>query len=495
MAILSGGQVVTTTTGDLGERVPRVGGTQSWGPGQALPLLDAHATYSEVYRQQVWVATLVNKKARAQARLPLRAYRRGAGVREAIPDSPLQRLLSSPAPRMGSKFFWLWMASTREINGEAIAVKIRNPATGLPVAMWPMHPANVDVVRDDQGRIRYEYKFRTASGEKLSWGPEDVVHTRTYNPDTIHRGMSPLEPLRRSLLAEASVLAAQENWWRHGARPAVVLSTDKALTEPALKRLNASWNALNAGAASWGRTAVLEEGVKPHNLQLSPAEMQMIESRKISREEACAMYDVPPPVVHILDKATFSNITEQMRSMYRDTMAPPLGLDEEVILEQICAEFDDSTFARFLLDEVLRGDFEKRMESYTKGIYYGIYRPNEVRGWEDMEPVGPEGDQLYMSAAMLPMTAAAHAQPPARGSSGGASPKGLRAAVSRLGRVESLADVDLGVVTRGLDATTAELVAMHLQMAVTTGDDVPALRQTLAAEMKAAVPDEEVPRG
>ena len=36
------------------------------------------------------------------------------------------------------------------------------------------------------------------------------------------------------------------------------------------------------------------------------------------------VFDVPPPVVHILDHATFSNITEQMRSMYRDTMTPRL---------------------------------------------------------------------------------------------------------------------------------------------------------------------------
>ena len=58
----------------------------------------------------------------------------------------------------------------------------------------------------------------------------------------------------------------------------------------------------------------------PHKLELTAEEAQYIETRKLNREEVCAAYDVPPPVVHILDRATFSNITEQMRSMYRDTM-------------------------------------------------------------------------------------------------------------------------------------------------------------------------------
>jgi phage portal protein BeeE len=66
---------------------------------------------------------------------------------------------------------------------------------------------------------------------------------------------------------------------------------------------------------------VLEEGMEPKPLTLTAEEAQYIETRKLNREEVCAAYDMPPPVVHILDRATFSNITEQMRSMYRDTMA------------------------------------------------------------------------------------------------------------------------------------------------------------------------------
>ena len=76
---------------------------------------------------------------------------------------------------------------------------------------------------------------------------------------------------------------------------------------------------------------MLEEGMKAEKVELTAEESQYIETRKLNREEVCAAYDIPPPVVHILDRATFSNITENLRSVYRDTQAPRLNMFESVL--------------------------------------------------------------------------------------------------------------------------------------------------------------------
>ena len=95
----------------------------------------------------------------------------------------------------------------------------------------------------------------------------------------------------------------------------------------------------------------------------------------------CGAYDVPPPVVHILDRATFCNITEQMRSMYRDTMAPRLSLWESAIDYQLRPDFDAAgyLYAEFLLDEVLRGDFETRVQAWATAIQTGQAHSAESR--------------------------------------------------------------------------------------------------------------------
>ena len=53
----------------------------------------------------------------------------------------------------------------------------------------------------------------------------------------------------------------------------------------------------------------------PLSYRFNAEEMQYIESRKLNREEACMVYDMPPPVIHILDHATFSNITERVSTI------------------------------------------------------------------------------------------------------------------------------------------------------------------------------------
>jgi len=142
----------------------------------------------------------------------------------------------------------------------------------------------------------------------------------------------------------------------------------------------------------------------PFIIPLNAEELQYIESRRMNREEVCGIYDVPPPVVHILDRATFSNITEQMRSMYRDTMAPRLGLYESVLDSQLRPDFDPqgNIYAEFLLDEVLRGAFEQRAIANQAAIYSGQLTPNEARQQDNRAPL-EGGNKLYINAAAIPV--------------------------------------------------------------------------------------------
>jgi hypothetical protein len=121
----------------------------------------------------------------------------------------------------------------------------------------------------------------------------------------------------------------------------------------------------------------------------------------LNREEVCGVYDVPPPVIHILDHATFSNITEQMRSMYRDTMAPRLEDVESAIDHHLREpDFGGSVEGRFALDEVLRGDFETRATAVGNLIQTGVMKPSEARPLFDLDDAGPVADKLYANSAL-----------------------------------------------------------------------------------------------
>jgi HK97 family phage portal protein len=379
--------------------------TPPWSTGMyygstGLELVERFAAYGALYKQQTWVYTVVRKLAVSQARLPLKSD-----------NQQLLELLRRPNPKMDGYSLQAWTRSTREIYGEAMWLKIRD-RNGRPRELWPLHPTNLTVRRNQSGGREYLYLpgHYSASTAEVVFPEEDIVHFKSYNPDGPERGLSPLEPLRMTLLNEDASRRATQAFWSNGARPSVLLSTDRQLSQVATERLKAQWEALHRGVDSFGKTAVLEEGMKPTVVQLNAEEMQYIDSRKLNREEVCGVYDVPPPVVHILDRATFSNITEQMRSMYRDTMAPRLGEDESTIDHHLGVDFGGATVL-FSLDDVLRGSPEERAKANQAAVFSAQKTPNEARAEGGLEPL-PGGDKLYINAAAIPLEAAAVSPPP-----------------------------------------------------------------------------------
>lgn len=472
------------------------------------------AGYAELYRKQIWVAVVVNKRAGMVARLPLPVYERSAAGRQRVPDHAYARLLARPNSKQDPFLFWTWTCSTWDLYGEAMWAKVRD-AGGRPVELLPLHPTAMTL--EDDGT--WTYRSRTLEVTRIP--ASDIVHFSTFNPETTLRGMSRLEPLRATLANEDAARRSTSAFWSQGARPAFALSHPKNLSAPAQERLRLQWDAQHAGVENTGKTVILEEGMTAVPLSISNVDSQYVETRKLNREEVVAAYDMPPPAVHILDRATFSNITEQFRSVYRDTMAPILGYFEAVLEFQLRGsvrpgasepDFGDEVYAEFLLDEVLRGSFEARMESYSKAHHMML---SEIRERENL-PFVEGTDRIFMNAALIPMPSAGSAAGdpapprvadvslPALVEAGvlteqdvrdllriaGTAPgrtldaTDVRSALGRLSRAGSVLDVVPRSLVEGLAAPTPVLVA--LDAAVAAGDDVPALR----ARIKALVPKE-----
>lgn len=483
-------------------------------PSTGVALTTMQASYGAIYKKQMWVYTVVRKRALATRRLPVKTYRRSAdGGREDARDTPLAALLRDPNPRMSGPFLWEWTSSTYDIHGEAIWLKVRG-RDGRPGELWPVHPTHVVVRTEDDGSLSYVYGVGVSLGRDAQFViPErDVVHFKTFNPESTIRGLSPLEPLRQTLVNEDAARRASSAFWTNGARPSGYLSHPGNLSQPALDRLKAQWDQIHGSVDNFGKWAILEEGMKPEVLSLSAEEAQYIETRKLNQIEVCAVYDMAPPVVHILDRATFSNIVEQFRSMYRDTMAPHLSGFEATLESQLVNEFASDLYVEFLMDEVLRGNFEGRIPAIAQAIATGQMTPNEGRAIENRPPVDG-GDSLLINAALVPVDSAAvngvgqlvraGFDPESAAEALGLppikhtglvpitvqsedevqpDPKAMSALWGRLGRASSLDELDADVLTAGLNGHAAAVVDA-LELARAEGDSMTEFRARLRAAL------------
>jgi HK97 family phage portal protein len=131
---------------------------------------------------------------------------------------------------------------------------------------------------------------------------------------------------------------------------------------------------------------------------IPPEQAQFLETRKFQTEEICRIFRIPPHLIGDLERATFSNIEHQSISFVVHTIRPWLVRIEQSINKSLFSESEKKEyFVSFVVEGLLRGDYESRMRGYSIGIQNGFMSPNDVRSLENMNTIpDEEGGNTYM---------------------------------------------------------------------------------------------------
>jgi HK97 family phage portal protein len=355
--------------------------------------------YGEIFRKQPSVRTVVTFLGRNIAGLKLQTFRRVSDTdRERITDHPIARLLAQPAP--GSTRFNLFDALARDkaIYDVAYALKVKgeNGQVGGLVRVPPTW-----VQPHDMGLLGAQrFTIRGVSGKK-EVSRDALVVLDGYSVAADSMGESPIESLRQMLAEEYAAGRMREQTLRNGARVSGYLkrpATTQPWSDTARERFKSSWRSQYSGdGPESGGTPILEDGMEFVPAGQDAKALQYVEVRKLAREEVAAAYFIPPPLIGILDHATFSNIREQHKHLYQDTLGPWLTQFEEQLMAQLFPEFPDTDdlYVEYNLRDKLRGDFAEEattLQSSTGGPWM---TRNEARARQNL-PAIDGGDELIV---------------------------------------------------------------------------------------------------
>lgn len=362
------------------------------------------ASYAAMYKRQIWVHAVINTLTRGIASLPLKVYRRQGDGRVRERSSPLAQLLARPYDRGTSFTLIEKMIGDVGIYGNAIAV-MSGPRNAPPTSLTPLTPRHMTIDRDG------DYLFTDpVTGKETGFRRERVVHLRYYNPQDDQLGLSPLEPLRRSLAVEDAAQRLGIASFENGARPSGVLRTDQDLADPVIARLREDIRRLFGGADRAMKPAILTHGLDWRAMSWNMQEAAVTEFRQLHKIEVCAVYRVPPPVVGILEHATFSNIVEQNRMLVGHTFRPWTTLTEETLRAQLIPHFGDPAewYCEFEYKELLKASPQDQFTAYGQAINAGWITQNEVRDLENLPRVDdPDANRLHRPLNLTPAPPAA----------------------------------------------------------------------------------------
>lgn len=315
------------------------------------------------------------------AGLPLHVYRYQAdGSKERTADHPLQRLLhDEPNKEMTSFVFRETLMAHLLLWGNAYAQIIRD-GRGYPVSLYPMLPDRMTVDRDPNDELVYTYQ---SDKGQVKLRRENVLHIPGLGFD----GLIGYSPIAMAKNAVGLALATEDygaTFFANGANPGGVLEHPGVIKPDQVERLRESWQS-QFGGANAHKVAVLEDGLKFHQMSIPPEEAQFLETRKFQINEIARIFRVPPHMVGDLEKSSFSNIEQQSLEFVKYTLGPWVIRWEQSLTQALLLPGEKAAFSiRFNLDGLLRGDYQSRMQGYSVGIQNGFYSVNDVRALEDM---------------------------------------------------------------------------------------------------------------
>ena len=366
-------------------------------PGRILLSGNYSADYAEIWRTQESVRTVVSFLARNIAQLGVGLYERvGDTDRRKLQDHPLAALLRQPNPWTSRYRFIQSLVCDFAIYDNAYWLKTDDGGARGLIRI----PPQIVKPHGDDWLTPAEFKVDGTSGTRI-YPRNQIVFFRGYGLDK-DAGISPLESLRRTLREEYAASEMREQIMRNGARISGYLQRPVDApdwSDTARERFKKSWQSQYTGSGPGaGGTPVLEDGMTFTPAAQTAKDLQYIEARKLTREEVAAAYFVPPPMLGILDNATFSNITEQHKMLYQDTLGPWLTMITEEIELQLLPDFEpvpQRFYVEFNLREKLTGSFEERADAIQKAVGGPTMTVNEARALDNRPPIDG-GDTLIV---------------------------------------------------------------------------------------------------
>ena len=352
--------------------------------------------------QTTAVYACVRILAEAIASLPLHIYKYDEkGGKVMAIDHPLYTLLhDEPNPEMTSFVFRETMMSHLLIWGNAYAQIIRDGA-GRVVSLYPLLPNQMEVDRDDKGRIFYTYTRQNDDNPNFKENGDIVLKAE----EVLHicglgfNGLKGFSPLAMAKNAVGMTIACEEygaSFFANGANPGGVLEHPGILKDPA--KVRESWNEVYRGSNNAHKVAVLEEGMTYKTIGIPPEEAQFLETRKFQLDEIARLYRIPPHMVGSLERSTFNNIEQQSLEFVKYTLDPWVIRWEQALQKALLLPSEKGKyFIKLNVDGLLRGDYKSRMEGYSIGLQNGFMSPNDVRALEDLNPIpDEEGGNTYL---------------------------------------------------------------------------------------------------
>jgi HK97 family phage portal protein len=228
---------------------------------------------------------------------------------------------NKPNPFMPRQEFTETVQQHVDLTGEGWWVIARNPASPLPLEIWPVRPDRITPVPDPVDFIR-GYVYTTPDGGLVPLETRDVIQLRMPNPLDPYRGMGPVQAVLVDLDATRYTSEWNRNFFLNSSEPGGIIEVDKRLSDAEFDELRERWAEQHRGVAAAHRVALIESGMKWVERGFSQRDMQFAELRSVSRDVIREAFGIPKFAVGDVDDVNRAT-AEASRAWFAESLLVP----------------------------------------------------------------------------------------------------------------------------------------------------------------------------
>jgi HK97 family phage portal protein len=340
------------------------------------------ATYGKIYRSQPAIRTVVEFLALNVAQVGLHLYQRISDTdRVRLRHHPAARILAQPNPYTTTFRLMRDTVTDLGVYGNAYWLKLRDQGS---YELLRLPPEEVT----PRGRLiplAYEWQW-PEGGHRVLLPPSEVIHFRHY------AGMSPIEALRPVMAEAIAATEYRAAFWKNAARLSGWIQRPKDAprwTAEQAQTFKQDIARYRPGNDLAGGTPVLEDGMEFVQNTATARDSQYMEMRKASREEAAALYHMPPAMVGLLDAQGYGSVREQHKALYQDALGPWFAMIEQELALQFLTDFADSEdlYWEYNISEKLQGSFEEQTDALYRSVGSAWMTRNEARARQNLPKI------------------------------------------------------------------------------------------------------------
>lgn len=238
-------------------------------------------------------------------------------------------------------------------------------------------PAEKVTIETDEQTFVSHYTFDNA----IDYTVNEIIHIKDNSFHSIYRGTPRLKPAQRTMNLLLNMRNFQDNFFKNGAVPGLVLKSPNTLSEKVKERMLQAWVARYNPNTGGRRPLFLDGGLEVDNLtEINFRELDFQEGIKSNERIILEALGVPPI---LMDSGNNANIRPNQRLYYLETILP--------VVKKIMKGFE-RYFGFKLIEDVtgvpsLQPELRDQAAYYASLVNTGIMTPNEAREKLNLESI------------------------------------------------------------------------------------------------------------